>query len=70
MAWLAGTMLAYAIVNFFAAVGFPPHSVGEQDPMFDRVGSGHAMAFYSAGLVIMYAAQRRGQLDIGASSGA
>ena len=59
MAALALLALAYAVVNFLLATGAPIGSVSDRDPSFQRVASGHAIAFYAAAMTILYAASIR-----------
>jgi hypothetical protein len=59
MAIVAFVALGYAALNFFLATGMPVGSVSDKNPEFQRVASGHAMAFYAAAMTILYAAAVR-----------
>lgn len=56
---LAVMCFAYGMLNFFLATGAPVGRVSGKDLAWDRVGSGHAMVFYSFVMVVMFAALAR-----------
>ncbi len=59
MAVVAFAAMGYAVVNWILATGMLTGSISDKDPAFPRVMSGHAIAFYAAGMAMLYAAANR-----------
>ena len=60
--WMSyGALLAlgYAVINFILGAGMVGGSVSDDHPAFQRVASGHSIAFYAAAMAILHAAAGR-----------